>query len=300
MNAQMKYSFKKEGAYLFRTFKFLGLVLAIFGFAIANPLMYKVTGLLFKQLNANQPTATVQVEVDPAEGGSDSIMDGLLGGMGMGDMAEMYSRADSTLMLSLVSFSSYSLLIIMLVMMSTAGGELKRRTMIVPMCSGLKFKNYLAPKFVIYPLVVFAVTFLGGLTSGGLCNALFEEGRVGFGMIALGSLLMAIYAAFIIAIYLSLGLCTSRAGIMVGAVFLGQLFLQSTLEGMGLEDYQPFSLVTVVRNMYYEGYDLSAKLTSILVSIGLAVVIGVLMFVLALGVLNAKKIDNQEEEKPAF
>ena len=300
MSAQMKYSFKKEGAYLFRTFKFLGLVLAIFGFAIANPLMYKVTGLLFKQLNANQPTATVQVEVDPSEGGSDSIMDGLLGGMGMGDMAEMYSRADTTLTMSLVSFSTYSLLIIMLVMMSTAGGELKKRAMIVPLCSGLKFKNYLVPKFVIYPLTVFAVTFLGGLTSGGLCNALFEEGRVGFGMIALGSLLMAIYAAFIIAIYLSLGLCTSRAGLMVGAVFLGQMFLRSTLEGMGLEDYQPFSLVTVVASMYYEGYDLSAKLTSILVSIGLAVVIGVLMFVLALGVLNAKKIDNQEEEKPAF
>lgn len=299
MNAQLKYSFKKESAQLFRTFKFWGIVLAIFGFAISNPFMYKVTGLLFKQLNSNQPTVTASVQISE-QGGSDNALDDLLGGMGIGEMTEMYSRADSTFSMSMISCTTYSLLIILLVMMSVAGGEQKKRAMIVPMCSGLKFANYLIPKFVIYPLTVFVLTFLGELTAGGLCNALFEVGRVSFGMIALGSLFMAIYLSFIVVVYLSLGICTSRPGIMAGSVFLGQLFLSSMLEGMGLRDYQPFTLTSVVGSMYSPGYDLSEDTASILVSIGLSVVIGVLMFVLALAVLKAKKIDNQEEEKPAF
>ena len=299
MSDQLRYSFKKESAQFFRTFRFWGIVLAIFGFAIANPLMYKMSGILFSQLNNNQQYTTMTIQTS-AIADSENSLDDLLGGMGIGDMAEMYSRADSTLSLSLVSFSTYSLLIILLVMMPMAGGEQKKRAMIVPMCSGLKFKNYLIPKFVIYPLTVFALTFLGSLTAGGMCNSLFEVGRVSFGMVALGSLLISIYLAFITAVYLSLGICTSRPGVMAGAVFIGQLFLRSMLEGMGLGDYQPFTTVTVVAGLFAPGYDLDAKMPSILVSVGLSVVIGVLMFFLALAVLGAKKIDNTEEEKPAF
>ena len=299
MSNQIRYSFKKERAQFFRTFKFWGIVLAIFGIAIANPLMYKMSGMLFRQLaDDRQPTTmTIQASVMADPEGS---LDDLLGGLGIGDMAEMYSRADSTLSLSLVSLASYSLLIILLVMMPVAGGEQKKRAMIVPQCSGLKFKSYLVPKFVIYPLSVFALTFLGGLTAGGLCNSLFDVGRVSFGMIAFGSLLIAVYLSFIVTVYLSLGLCTSRPGIMVGTVFIGQLFLQTMLDGMGLGDYQPFTTITMVSVMFAPEYDLAAKMPSILTAIGLSAVIGVLMFFLALAVLNAKKIDNQEEEKPAF
>lgn len=303
MSAQLKYSFKKEFAQFVRTKKLLGIILAIFGFAIANPLMYKFSGMMFKQLNSNQQSVTATVQASevsgPVSDNEDPLGD-LLGGMGIGDMAEMYSKANSTYSLCLVNFAMYSLIIILLVMMSVAGGEQKKRAMMVPMCSGLKFKNYLIPKFVIYPLAVFVLTFLGSLTAGGLCNSIFEEGRVDLGMVALGALLISIYLMFIVTVYLSLGICTSRPGIMAGAVFVGQMFLQSMLNSMGLGDYQPFTLLTLPSVMFEPGYDLSSKLPSILVAIGLAVVIGVLMFFLALGVLGAKKIDNQEEEKPAF
>ena len=40
--------------------------------------------------------------------------------------------------------------------------------------------------------------------------------------------------------------------------------------------------------------------TSMLTAVGLSAFISVLMFYLALAVLKAKKIDNTEEEKPAF
>ena len=304
MSNQLKYSFKKESAQFFRTFKFWGIVIAVLGFAIANPIMYKISGMLFAELNKaaeSSQTAAAAVRMSISDGAETPSDGGLLDGMGIGDMAAMYSSASSTFSMSLISFVSYSLLVVMLVMMPPAGGEQKKRAMIVPMCSGLKNKNYLIPKFVIYPLSVFALTFLGGLTAGGLCNAMYEDGKVSMGMIAFGALLIAVYLSFIVTVYLSLGLCTSRPGLMVGAVFLGQLFLQSMLDSMGLKDYQPFSLVTALGEMYtVPDYDLAAKIPSILTAAGLSIVIGALMFFLALGVLNAKKIDNEEEEKPAF
>lgn len=294
MSGQLKYSFKKEWAQFLRTFKFLGIILAVFGFAVAYPLMYKMMGTVL-QMTAERQTATAVIQADAS---ANDMISGYISAM-----AAAYSSAGLMYSMSLISLASYSLLIIMLVMMRPAGGEQKKRTMIVPMCSGLENKNYLLPKFIIYPLSVFGVSFLGCLTAGGLCNSLFEFNKISGGKMALGALLMSVYLMFAVTVYLSLGLCTSRPGIMVGTVFLGQMFLQSLLEGMGLSDYQPFSLITIVGEMYTpgdEGYDLAAKAPSILTAAGLCIVICVLMFFLALGVLNAKKIDNQEEEKPEF
>ncbi len=296
MSEQLKYSFKKELSQYFRTFKFLGMILAIFGFAIAYPLMAKFTSLLFSSMDEmGMPQQTAQISVNiPDEG------EGLLGGVDIGDVAAMYSNGALMYAYSLVSFATYALLIVMLVMRSAAGGEQKKRAMIVPLCSGLQNKNYLLPKFIIYPLSMLAITFLGGLVSGGLCAALFEDWSVSAGKMMLGSLLMAAYMMFVITIYLSLGICTSRPGIMTGTVFLGQMILQSLLESIGLKDFQPFSLVTAVNYMFVDDGYVSEKMPSILTALGLSLVICVLMYFLALGVLNAKKIDNQEEDKPAF
>lgn len=294
MSGQLRFSFKKEAMQFFRTFKLLWIALAIFGFAFLNPLMYKMTGtVLGEMMKAQDKTSTAAVQLSAV-----SPDNGLFGDIS--EMTAMYNNAGLMFSTSIVGFASYSLLIIMLVMMRPAGGEQKKRTMIVPMCSGLKNKNYLLPKFIIYPLSVFALTFPGCMLAGALCNRLFEFNKISAGMMALGSLFMSVYLMFVVTVYLSLGLCTSRPGLMAGAVFIGQALLQSLLDGMGLKDYQPFSLVSAVNEMYMGGYDLGEKAASIAVAVGLSLLICVLMYFLALGVLNAKKIDNQEEEKPAF
>lgn len=294
MKAQLKYSFKKERALFFRRYHFLGIVLAVFGFAIANPLMLKAIDVMREMTEQmQQPTQTAQIA---------AASNGLSGAGGLEAMMGMFQSAAFVFSYTLVQLASYSLLIIMLVIRSAAGGEQKKRAMIVPLCSGLKNKNYLVPKFVIYPLATLAITFFGGLIAGGLCNAMFKFDHVGFDMVAFGALIMAVYLAFIVTVYLSLGICSSRPGLMVGAVYLGQTFLQYFLDARGLSDYQPFTLISAAGIIFTAGedFDLSAKLPSIYTAMGLCVVIGVLMFLLALGVLNAKKIDNTEEEKPAF
>ena len=85
-------------------------------------------------------------------------------------------------------------------------------------------------------------------------------------------------------------------------MFLGQLLLPSLLQGMGLTDYQPFSLITMISVLAEPGGAelLANNLTSIFVSIAISIAIGVLLFFVTLAVLNGKRIDNQEEKKPEF
>lgn len=294
MNAQLKHSFKKERALFVRRYHLLGMLLGIFGFAVVSPLLCKAMDSMMKIANEMEfPTQTAAVSM--ASGG-------VSGTAGLDSMMGMFQSASFSFGYTISQIIAYSLLIIMLVTRSAAGGEQRKRTMIVPMCSGLQYQNYLIPKFVIYPLSTLVLTFLGGMTAGGLCNALFSVDRVSFGTIAFGSLIMAVYCAFIVTIYLALGVCTSRPGLMTGAVYLGQMILPSLLEGMGLTDYQPFSLMSEASLIVMRGedFELSERLPSIFTAMGLCVVISVLMYFLAWGVLNAKKIDNTEEDKPAF
>lgn len=299
MNAQLKYSFKKESAQFFRSFKLLGILLAIFGFALMYPLMSKMMGVILGEMNNMEMpqvgTAAIQSETA-------SLAEANADGLGLGNIAEVYGSASSVFSLSLISLATYSSLIIMLVMMKPAGGEQKKRAMIVPLCCGLQYKNYLIPKFVIYPLSVFAVSFLGGLTAGGLCSSMFKNDAIHAGTIALASLMIGVYMAFVITVYLALGLCSSRPGVMVGVVFLGQMLLPSLLGAIGLSDYQPFSLLNLISALSAPnaGDIISENLTNILVSSVIAIAIGVLLFFITLAVLNGKRVDNRQEDKPEF
>lgn len=294
MNAQLKHSFKKESAQFFRGFKPLWIVLAIFCFALAYPVLFKTAGAFISEMSkAEAPevgTAALQIETA-------SISDA-----GAGAITAIPASATAVFSMSLVSLATYSLLIIMLIMMKPAGGEQKKRAMIVPLCCGLQYKNYLIPKFVIYPLSVFAVTFLGGLASGGLCGSLFKNDALSAETIALAAFMMAVYMAFVITVYLALGLCSSRPGVMVGVVFLGQLFLPSLFAMLGLNDYQPFALINLLSVLSNPGAGdiLSENRTNILISSVIALAIGVLLFFVTLAVLNGKRVDNQQENKPEF
>lgn len=305
MNAQLKYSYKKEGAQFTRKFKLLGIILAIFGFALLNPLMYKFISVVLNGMNSmdleglNAPEMQAEIQLALSEGasGTDSI-----NGMDFGEVTAAYNSAQTMFSMSLAGMVSYSLLIIMIVMTKPAGGEQRKRAMIVPLCCGLDYKNYLIPKFVIYPLSVFGFAFLGGLTAGGLCNSLFENDVLSVGQVALVSFMLGVYMAFVITVYLALGLCSSHPGAMVAVVFVGELFLPSVVAAMGLSSYQPFALLNLIGALSdpSAGDILSKNLTNILVSSAISIAIGVLMFFITLAVLNGKRVDNQQEDKPEF
>lgn len=285
---QIRYGFKKEWLQFSRTFRLGGILIAIFSFALADPLMYMALNVMMNymsNIDYSQMTASL--------------------GMGTGaDAFEMVSGMinDSGLIFSMTmtDLCAMSLLIIMLILMSPAGGEQKKRATIIPSCCGLKYFNYLVPKFVIYPLTVCGGTFLATMTAGGLCNILFQENHVDFGMMLLAAFLCAVYAAFITTVYLSIGLCTSKPGVVTVLVYLGTSLVEIILTSLDLTKFHPFTLrALVTTEMFMGDFELSENIVSICVGTLLSIIVMVLMFFMAYAVLNAKKINNQED-KPEF
>lgn len=287
---QLKYSFKKEWAQFWRTGRFWGVIAGIALMAFSYPLMFKAMSVIMSGVGEQMTSSSASIGYQ--DGAGNEFDFNMMGDM-MDDGGMMFA-------MGVVGLASYSLLIIMLLLMSAAGGEQKKRAMIVPMCAGLKYENYLTPKFVIYPLVVFIETFVSCALTGAMCTVIFTNNLPTAENILISSVLMSVYMAFITTIYLSVGLCTSRPGVMVPVVFLGQMILQSLLEGFGLTDYHPFALITMISRINSGDVDVSENLTSIGVSVGLSIVISLMMYFLALGVLKAKKTENQAEIKPEF
>lgn len=285
---QIKYGFKKEWLQFTRTFRLGGILIAIFSFAFADPLMYMLLNVMMNymsNIDYSQMTASLGMGTgaDTFEAVSGMINDsGLIFSMTMADLC------------------ATSLLIIMLILMSPAGGEQKKRATIIPSCCGLKYFNYLVPKFVIYPLTVFGGTFLAAMTAGGLCNMLFKENHIDLGMMLLAAFLCAVYAAFITSVYLSIGLCTSKPGVVTVLVYLGTSLVEIILTSLDLTKFHPLTLRALVTGEMFMGdFELSENIVSICVGTLLSIIVMVLMFFMAYAVLNAKKINNQED-KPEF
>lgn len=281
---QLKFGFKKEWLHFLRSFRFGGMLICIFSFAIVNPLLYKALAAL-SELVESDAGLTQQIAA---------------AGIDLTAFAEDADIVGTVFCGTLLEFCATSLLVVMILLMSPFGGEQKKRATLIPFCSGLEYKNYLIPKFVLYPCVTLAATFLGGCFGGAVCNAMYDQGDIGIGAILLGSLMAAVYAALMVTIYMALGLCTGRPGIMVIVMYLGQTLVQQILLHMGLISYNPFTLFffisagALTNDEYIKG-----ELTSIIVAMILSVIISALMYFMTLSVLKSKRINNQEN-KPEF
>lgn len=303
---QLKYCFKKEWSQYTRTFRLLVILLVFFSMSIAFPALFGFTNTVLEQ-TSEMPGFEQSASVSfGGNNGSGQLPDEMLPELDMDELLSVYSDAGFIFSLTVNSNNSTEILIAMLLLMSAAGGEQKKRAMIVPMSSGLTFKNYLIPKFVIYPLSLFAITFLSTGLTGLLCNMIFPNNHIPFVNIMTVALLSAVYVVFISTVHLSLGLCTSRPGIMAAVIYTGTSIVESLMQGFGLTKYHPFAISSIIREI--GGMDLfmgesaavEDQTLNITVTIAISLVVCVVMFFLALGVLSAKKINNREEISPEF
>ncbi|MBE6901161.1 MAG: hypothetical protein E7478_01670 [Ruminococcaceae bacterium] len=278
-----KFGFQKEWYHFGRTFRFGGILIALFSVAIANPLMIKAVVAMLGAIG---------------ESPTEMMADAAMPDMGLGDLVMEYTSG-VVFGAALSDLCNTALLVILLLLMSPFGGEQKKRATLIPSCSGLDNKYYLIPKFVLYPAIIFVTTFFAGILAGLICNAMFPQ-PVGFGYMLLGSVLCAIYLTFIVVIYMALGLCTSRPGIMTIVIYFGQGLINSILLALGLERFNPFTLYSVFTYQLYDAeFSLGSEAASIIVGIVLSVVIAVMMYFLTLAVLKNKRINNQED-RPEF
>lgn len=285
----MKFAFKKEFMYFSRTFRMFGVIFAILIISLFDPLMYKgmmvFMDIMGEQLEQSGFTVTADAgTLASADVDASNPFAGL---------TELYEslRAPEVATAAVADFTSTSSLIIFLVLMQPSGGEQKKRSTIIPLCAGLTPIRYIVPKFVIYPLTAFLSSLIALPLCAGVSVFLFG-GEISFANSLAAGAVVGLYLAFLIVIELTLGICTARPGLAAIFTILGSQLLPTVLSLFGINRFNPFVLPELA------GGFLSGEVgtLNLWVSVGVAVVVGVILFFTTLLTQTARKIDNSGNE----
>lgn len=268
----LKAGLKKEFLSFARPFRMWGMLIAIVAFAILDPILIKFI-LSF---------STEMLETADVSGEISGLLGDVSGAMGS-EMGVLSAIGDIT---------NTGMLILMLVMMPAAGGELKKRATIIPNCSGLTPSMYLIPKFIFYPLFIFITTYIGILISYLVSFIIYGTG-INFGYLMLFGLGYGFYMIFVTCLYMTLGLTTGKAGIAVAIVYGAITILTMIFTQVGIDKFNPFALTIAAQDALYGEIDYA----NIFGSIGITIILIAILFFLTLMVLTAKRVDNTGKEE---
>lgn len=283
----MKSGLKKEFMYLSRTMRLFGVILTFVLVALFDPLMMKVTASLLEMVDSN-PTLSEQV------GGDDVTVN--IGGasyenMTMDEMLGTLNDGANIAAIGANDIAGTAVLVILFIFMAPCGSEQKKRSVIIPRCAGLTGKLYAAPKFVLYPLLVFVCAFCGALLTAGFSLMLFG-GEIAVGNLLLAALSVALYDAFVIVLQLTIGICTGRPGIGVICTLLATSLVPTILQLLRVDRFNPFALPSAAVSVLAG----EPEMLNIWVSIGVTVVLGLILYFTTLFALSATETDNSGSE----
>ncbi len=285
----LKEGIKKELMFFTRSFRMWGVIIAAVLFAAASPLLMKLSFEMLSsienmELGGDNDLSTQSINMDMEISGS-----GI-----MGDMTDESYMAKLGAISALGDLTSTLMLIFMLVTMYSAGGELKKRSMIIPQNAGLSSKLYILPKFIVYPASVALFAFCGIWIGFGISALVFGGIEISISNIAVSALLAAVFDAFMTVLYFTLGLCTSKAGLSVVIMYGGNVILTTLFSALGADKFHPFTLTSQAQNAVLEnGFD-SVNLWG---SIGITVLLMVLCYFVTLFVISARRINNRGKEE---
>ena len=281
----IKSGIKKELMLFTRGFKLLGVIITIIGISFLYPVMYKSMEIMANQISdmGQQIGGETQGQVDSAVSSINGMMDSI---------SEMYggSMAAVGFKTGVSALTSTGSLIIMLLLMSTAGGEQKKRSVIIPNCAGLTPTGYVLPKYIVYPLAISVLSFLGGLATGSISNLLYNNELI-LSDIVFSSACAAIYIFFLVSVYFLTGLATGRPGISVIIVYAGVTVIPILLQTLRIDKYNPFALQNLLMSSYNE-----ADINNFTLSVVVSVILSVISCLIALMVTTLRKIDNSVGE----
>lgn len=277
----IKAGIKKEFMLFSRGFRLIGVIITIIGISLMYPLMYKSMEMMAGQI-ADMGQQIGGEAQDQVTGAVDSI-----NGM-MSSLEAMYggSMAAVGFKTGVSSITSTGFLIISLLLMATAGGEQKKRSVIIPNCAGLTPAGYVLPKFIVYPLVIGVLSFLGGIITGCISNLMYNN-ELSINDIMFSSLCAAIYMLFMIALYFLIGLSTGRPGISVIIVYGGSTIIPILLQSLDIDRYNPFTFQSLLMSSYND-----ADMNNFMLSTVVAFILSVICCLLALMIMTLRRVDN--------
>jgi ABC-2 type transport system permease protein len=276
MKMQTKASFRKETLAFLRTNKFLTLAIVLIGISILYPLLMIGMGPLLDSMSP--------------------MYDEL--GMDVSGMPEMLiSSASVGVSSGVTSLASIGLLVYLLLMNSFAGGEQKKRSVIIPRSAGLRSFGYIFPKFIIYPLAALALAIIGAFAAWGTSVWLYETNDVSLLGVLVSGVLAGIFMMFFICCHLTLGTSTGKAGMSSAICIVASVLLPDIFVIMGFEYvYNPFTLTYLAGAVVVDGALGAFETLDIVITALITLAIMVALYFIALFAQNARKIDNTGNE----
>lgn len=293
----LKTGLKKEMMFFTRSFRMWGIVLAAVLFAVVSPLLMKVSFVMLDAIGDMDFSMedTIPNGGDDEEGlsnMSDFSID-IAGDMNFGSLSDSEFAALGVVS-SLGDLTGTLMLVAMLVTMYSAGGELKKRSMIIPQNAGLTPQLYILPKFLVYPVAMAVFGFCGIWISYGTCCLMFPHNDITIGAVAVTALVAGVFDAFMTAAYFTLGLCTAKAGLSVVIMYGGNAILTVLFSALGADKFHPFTLTSQAQEALMGEKVDQANLWG---SIGITLLIIILCYFVTLFVISAKRIDNRGREE---
>jgi len=274
---QTKASFKKEYLAFFRTRTFLTVALVVIGLSILSPLLITGMGAL----------------IDSMSGLYDEYFD-----MDVSGMSEMLGATASIGVATTVSdITGVGLIVYLLLINKAAGGEQKKRAVIIPMSSGLRSVAYIFPKFIIYPLSAFVLAVVAMFTSWAVSALVFDVNDVAFTGILLAGILAGVSMMFYVCFHITIGTATGKAGMsatlcIIASILLPNIFALTNMEYM----FNPFALNVLASTVVTRTAISNQELLDFAITIVFALAIMTGAYYIAVFAQNAKKIDNTGNE----
>ncbi|MBR4112854.1 MAG: hypothetical protein IKK53_07460 [Ruminiclostridium sp.] len=288
---------KKEFMYFSRTFRLMGVVLAIISFAVFDPVLFKGMEFVMEELVI---VAEEQNEAAIAAGSED---DAVFTESDI-EVLESFSDIDAPYMLAtgVADLTGSAVLIILFIMMGPSGSEQKKRSIIIPRCAGLTPGMYVTPKFIIYPLTGFITGFAAMFVCAGVTSLLFE-GAIDMSMVALAAASVGLYIAFAMMLELTLGICTEKPGVSVITVLAATSIIPILLSSFRIDKFNPFALPSIAQSAFLKDTtamgiqtNVTLNMTNVAVSLLVTVILSLILYFTTLFVLTARQIENEGNE----
>jgi ABC-2 type transport system permease protein len=197
-------------------------------------------------------------------------------------------------------FTSAGLLAVLILMISTAGGEQKKRSIIIPQTAGLTAYGYVLPKFLFYPPIVFAATVGFMFLTNSICYAVFDVAYP-LEIVAVTAVLTGFSMMFSLCLYLFFGIVTATPGLSVLYVLAANLVFTETIPAFGINRFTPFSLEymsnTIILN-HMSDADMYSRIgqTNVWITAGITLFLCLVLMLLTLFAMVAKRMDNTADE----
>ena len=279
--------FRKEMLFFTRGGRFIIILVVLFGLAAMSPLLFGIMRVLIGSMEQMYDEESF------------ASLFGLFTNM----------TASECTAYTVEYVADYGAIVILFILKAAAGGEQQKRSVIIPQCSGFSAVSYAAPKFIIYPLFTFVTSVLAVFTGALLSLAIFG-GALDWSKVLAAAVCAGVFIAFITCVQFCLGICTGRSGLAVVICIVMQMLLPSFLALFRVDRFNPFALTSIAMSMAINSGDgTGAVLTAlqsssttdvsvlnIAVSIGTAIVIGILLYLITIFGLHAKEVHNEGDD----